>query len=140
MEWPFTIVSIMLTIFDVHYQRASFNGKIISQEYHSWKFLNAVRHATNLNSTLTNENNQILIETPEGIRYKIIQIAWYVARRIVSYISVWDTISTGNLIGLIKLWSQVTIVFDNKVEITAQVWQKVIDGETIIGIVKNKTT
>ena len=38
---------------------------------------------------------------------------------------------------MIKFWSQVTIIFDSNVEVQAKVWDKVVDGETVLAILKD---
>ncbi len=131
-NWPKTIVSIMMTPMDVHRQRSPNNATLIEQEYHKWLFLNAIKDAENWNATYQNEHNSMLFETKDWIRFKVIQIAGFVARRIVSKIETWQFLRQWDIIWLIKLWSQVTIVFDDNVEIIAKVWDNVIDWETII--------
>ena len=96
--------------------------------------MNAVKGADNLEATLQNEYNLMLFEREDGVRYAIVQIAGVVARRIVSYLDIGDAVSQGDVIGLIKLGSQVTIIFDSNVEVIAKVGDVVIDGETVIGI------
>lgn len=135
---PYTLVSIMMTPMDVHFQRAPQDSVLIDQQHHHGKFHNAVRKAKNLKSTFNNENNQMTFETPRGIRYKVIQIAGYMARRIVSHVSIGQEVKQGDVIWLIKLGSQVTIVFDHQVEVIARIGQKVIDGETILALTKTE--
>jgi phosphatidylserine decarboxylase len=55
--------------------------------------MNAIHKASKLRSTFSNEHNQILFETEQGIRYKVIQIAGYVARKIVSYVRPGETVT-----------------------------------------------
>ena len=90
----------------------------------------------NMKSTFQNEYNSMLFEKDNWIRFKIIQIAWKLARRIVSYIDIDDEVKQWDTIWLIKFWSQVSIVFDKNVEITANIWDKVIDWETILAKLK----
>jgi phosphatidylserine decarboxylase len=59
------------------------------------------------------------------------------AKRIVSYLHVGDEKNQGEVIGLIKFGSQVSIIFDSQVEVVAQVGDTVIDGETILAKVKS---
>lgn len=135
---PFTIVSIMMTPMDVHYQRAPYDSIILDQAHYPGKFYNAVRKSKTLKSTFRNENNQMLFETDTGIRYKVIQIAGLLARRIVSYIKPWQEVQQGDVIGLIKFGSQVTIVFDNQVDVIARIGQKVVDGETVLALTRQE--
>jgi len=131
-----TIISIALTLHNVHYQKAPQNSKLIYQKHTNWKFLNAIRNAHNLQATFQNEHNQMLFETPEGIKYKIIQIAWIVTRRIVGYWQINQEFQQWENIWLIKFGSQVTIIFDDQVDIIAKLWQTVIDGETVLATKK----
>ncbi len=135
--WKKTIVSIMMTPMDVHRQRAPLDAKLITQEYKKWLFLNAMKDAESWDATYQNEHNSMLFETSDWVRFKVIQIAWFVARRIVSKIEIWQELKQWEIIGLIKLWSQVTIIFDDNVEIVAKVGDVVVDGESIIAKRKN---
>ena len=92
-----------------------------------------------MKSTLQNEYNAMLFETDEWVRYRIVQIAWTVARRIVSFMDVEDEVTQWEVIWLIKFWSQVTIIFDSNVEVIAKVWDKVVDWETVLAKMKENT-
>jgi phosphatidylserine decarboxylase len=78
----------------------------------------------------------MLFEREDGIRFRVIQIAGFLVRRIVSYIEPGDEVEQGEIIGLIKFGSQVTIIFDQNVEVLVKEGDKVIDGETILGKLK----
>ena len=83
------------------------------------------------------EKNAMLFESNNWVRYRIVQIAWTMARRIVSFVDINDKVNQWEVIWLIKFWSQVTIIFDSNVEVIAKVWDKVIDGETILAKMKD---
>ena len=127
-----TMVSIMMTFADAHYQRSPNNARLIEQVYVHGKKRNAIRLDPTMKSTLQNEYNAMLFETENGVRYRIVQIAWMVARRIVSLVDVEDEVAQWEVIWLIKFGSQVTIIFDNNIEVTANVWDKVVDWETVL--------
>ncbi len=127
------MVSIMMTPVNVHYQRAPTDATLLEQVYVVGKKKNVMKGDL-VDVILQNEYNAMLFEREDGIRYRIVQIAGVVARRIVSYLEVGDMVSQGEVIGLIKLGSQVTIIFDSNVEVIAKVGDVVIDGETVIGI------
>jgi phosphatidylserine decarboxylase len=80
----------------------------------------------------------MLFEREDGIRFRVIQIAGFLVRRIVSYIEPGDEVEQGEIIGLIKFGSQVTIIFDKNVEVLVKEGDKVIDGETILGKLKGE--
>jgi len=129
-----TMVSIMMTPLNVHYQRAPQTSTLIAQTYQTGKFLNAI--ASGLDATFQNEYNAMLFETPNKMKFKVIQIAGFLARRIVSFLEVWQSVKQGELIGLIKLGSQVTIIFDKNVSVQAKVGDTVHEGLTILGTLK----
>ena len=130
------MVSIMMTPMNVHYQRSPSNATLIEEKYVRGKRRNAMKKDPTMKSTLQNEYNAMLFETKKWVRYKIIQIAWTMARRIVSFVDVDDKVTQWEIIWLIRFGSQVTIIFDNNVEVVAKVWDKVIDGETVLAKMK----
>lgn len=131
-----TMVSIMMTPLNVHYQRSPNNATLIEEKYVRGKKRNAMKTDPTMKSTLQNEYNAMFFETDNWIHYRIVQIAWTVARRIVSFLDVDDKVEQWEIIWLIKFWSQVTIIFDNNVEVIAKVWDKVTDWETILAKIK----
>ncbi len=133
-----TMVSIMMTPLDVHYQRSPNDATLIEEEYVRGKRRNAMKTDPTMKSTLQNEYNAMLFEADNWVRYRIVQIAWTVARRIVSYVDVEDKVEQWQVIWMIRFWSQVTIIFDNNVEVLAKVWDKVVDGETVLAKLKTK--
>ncbi len=131
-----TMVSIMMTPMNVHYQRSPNNAILIEEKYVRWRKRNAMKKDPSMKSTLQNEYNAMLFESNNWVRYRIIQIAWAMARRIVSFVDIDDEVAQWDVIWLIKFWSQVTIIFDSNVEVVAKIWDKVIDGETVLARMK----
>lgn len=132
------LISIMMTPMDVHYQRVSTDAHLIKQEYFAWKFRNAMTEPNK--TTYENENNQTLRETESWNRYKIIQIAWKLARRIESFVQVGQKFNKWDVFGIIKLGSKTTIILPDNVKILVHSWDYVTDGESIIWsfVEKNK--
>lgn len=133
-----TMVSIMMTPLDVHYQRAPSDATLIEEKYVRWRRYNAMKTDPTMKSTLQNEYNAMLFESDNGVRYRIVQIAWTMARRIVSFVDIEDEVEKWEVIWLIKFWSQVTIIFDSNVEIIANIWDRVVDGETVLAVMKDE--
>jgi len=131
-----TMVSIMMTPANVHYQRSPNNATLIEEKYVRWKRRNAMKTDPTMKSTLQNEYNAMLFEANNWVRYRIVQIAWTLARRIVSFVDIDDEVLQWEVIWLIKFWSQVTIIFDSNVEVIAKIWDKVIDWETVLAKMK----
>lgn len=134
-----TMVSIMMTPLNVHYQRSPNNATLIEEKYVRWRRRNATKTDPTMKSTLQNEYNAMLFESDNWVRYRIVQIAWTLARRIVSFVDIEDEVEQWEVIGLIKFGSQVTIIFDNNVEVIAKVWDKVVDWETVLAKMKKTT-
>lgn len=128
-----TIVSIQMTPMDVHYQRAPQAGKVVSELHTEGDFNNAIVMSNDYGIRFENEHNEILFETTTGTRYKIIQIAGFVARRIEDYVKPQQEVKQGEVVGLIKLGSQVTVIFPQGVEVMVKPGDVTIDGETVIG-------
>jgi len=131
-----TLVSIMMTPFDVHFQKAPTAATLIAQDYTEGYFYNAMKTKKGMRSTFQNEYNNMLFWTDEGYRFRVIQIAWFFARRIVPYLSLQDQVSQWDPIWHIKFWSQVSVILDDNFEVKVNVWDKVIDWETVIAVKK----
>ena len=80
-----------------------------------------------------NEHNEMLFESASGKKYKVVQIAGFLARRIEDYVQTEQQVKQGEIIGLIKLGSQVTVIFPHDVTPIVKVGEVTIDGETVIG-------
>ncbi len=130
------LIAIEMDISNVHYQRAPIKSTLISKEYTPGKFKNALIQTNEYGMRLENERNSLLFETESGLKYKVIQIAGLVARRIVDYIEPNQKLDQGDIIGLIKLGSQVSLILPSTLEPAIGVGDKVIDGETIIAKIK----
>jgi phosphatidylserine decarboxylase len=123
------VIVIMMTPFNVHYQRAPLDGIVESVRYSKGRFLNAVNDAGSLRS-LQNERNEVLISTKAG-RVKVVQVAGFLARRIRCFIKPKQKIHKGEEIGLICLGSQVILIIP-KLRLAVKEGQRVTDGETVI--------
>ncbi len=121
------IVSIFMSPLDVHYNRTPLSGDIVSVRHSAGKFL----PANTFRSGLINEKTEIVIKNAV-IRVKIIQIAGFLAKRIETFVQPNDKVKKGQLVGLINLGSQVTLVLPRSVTLTVSKGQKVTAGETII--------
>ena len=122
-------VSIFMSVFNVHVNRMPVGGKILKVIYHPGKFFSA-----NLEkASAQNENNRILIETPNGHRIMVVQIAGLIARRIACWIREGDTVRVGQRFGLIRFGSRLELYLPPGCRIIARPCQKVRAGETILG-------
>ncbi len=123
-------ISIFMSLFDVHVNRSPINGKIIDVVYNKGKYLPAYREK----ASMDNEQNAFLIEGRSGRRIVVVQIAGLVARRIVSYKKPKDSVSKGEIIGLIRYGSRLDVYLQDELDEFVNVDEKVKAGETILGV------
>jgi phosphatidylserine decarboxylase len=123
-----TVVSIFLSPFDVHVNRAPIAGQVIDVTYTKGRFV----AATSDNASLVNEQNALTIK---GERMTVVckQIAGVLARRIVCWKRPGESLELGERFGLIKFGSRTDLVLPKGVEVLVKVGQRVSGGVTIIG-------
>jgi phosphatidylserine decarboxylase len=125
---PVTRVSIFMSVFDVHINRAPIAGRITRIVYIAGKFLNADLDK----ASEDNERQHILVEGSEGVRVGFTQIAGLVARRIVPWIKVGDFVGAGQRVGLIRFGSRVDVYLPAGTAPQVMLGQRTIAGETIV--------
>ena len=126
-----TMISIVMNVTNVHYQRAPQSAKLLSKQYVEGSFNNAVANDNPFGIRFENEHNVMLFESSDGKRYKVIQIAGLLARRIVDFVQPGKEKKKGDLIGLIKLGSQVTVILPSGVQPKVTVGQTILDGDVL---------
>jgi phosphatidylserine decarboxylase len=84
-------------------------------------------------SSLLNEQNAFVLETEDRLRILLIQIAGFVARRIVCYAKAGDTLRMGEIFGMIRFGSRIDLYLPAGVKPVVKVGQHVKGGESIIG-------
>ncbi len=100
------IVSIFMSLFSVHINRAPIAGMVTAQTHMPGSFRAAQRFPRAL---LENERNEITIQS-HSLRLKVIQVAGLVARRIQSGVTVGQRVGKGQRIGRINLGSQCNLI------------------------------
>jgi phosphatidylserine decarboxylase len=123
-----TLVSIFLSPFDVHINRAPIRGRITDVVYSPGKYL----MATNEMASLVNEQNTLTIQG-EKITVVCKQIAGILARRIVCWKGKGDTLKLGERFGMIKFSSRTDVVLPANVKVTVTEGARVRGGTTVIG-------
>jgi len=124
-----TKLSIFLSIFDVHVNRSPIGGRIDAIDYKRGKFKPAFNHA----ASIENERNTIMVSAGD-VKLVFTQIAGILARRIVCWKKVGDTVAKGELIGLIRFGSRVDVLFPAGTEVTVRAGARVLGGSTPIGM------
>ena len=126
-----TRLSIFLSIFNVHVNRSPIAGRIEAIDYRPGKFKAAFNHA----ASVENERNVIMV-AQGNVKLVFTQIAGLIARRIVCWKKVGDTVAKGELIGLIRFGSRVDVLFPAGTDVTVERGARVRGGSTPIGIIK----
>jgi phosphatidylserine decarboxylase len=125
----YTRISVFMSPLDVHVNRAPVAGDITALKPVKGKFLAAFRDAASEH----NERNSIRIKDERGRDHELIQIAGYLARRIVCYVRPNQRLQRGERIGLIMFGSRVDHFLPPGYRVAVQVGDRVRAGETIIG-------
>jgi phosphatidylserine decarboxylase len=125
---PVTRVSIFMSVFDVHINRAPIGGTVRRVVYIPGKFLNADLDK----ASEENERQHFLIERGDGLQIGFTQIAGLIARRIVPFVKAGDIVAVGQRIGLIRFGSRVDVYLPEGTEPQVLVGQRVVAGETVL--------
>lgn len=120
-------ITIFLSVFDVHVQRAPVSGMVEYRAYKPGKYAVAwLEKASD-----DNEQAALGIATPHG-KVLVKQIAGLVARRIVTDPSEGDTVERGHRIGLIRFGSRVDMFLPLEWEVTCKVGDRARVGVTVL--------
>jgi len=125
---PVTRVSIFMSVFDVHINRAPIGGTVRRVVYMPGRFVNADLDK----ASDDNERQHILIQRRDGTVIGMTQIAGLIARRIVPFVKPGDIIAAGQRIGLIRFGSRVDVYLPANTDPAVILGQKVVAGETVL--------
>jgi len=134
-DWPgdsdkqVRLVSIFLSVFNVHVNRIPIAGKVVDVKYQPGKFYKAFERE----AITQNERMEITIDSTRG-RVKFAQVAGILARRVVCSLKGGEEVHSGERFGLIRFGSRVDIFLEPQVELKVKVGDKVKGGESIIGV------
>lgn len=124
-------ISIFLSVWDVHINRAPYGGIVQNVVYTPGEFLAAYRQE----ASLVNEANTITI-AGHGQEFIVKQIAGVLARRIVCRVRPGDRLEKGQRYGLIRFGSRTDVLLPAAAEIVVQVGDTVRGGETVLAFLK----
>jgi phosphatidylserine decarboxylase len=125
---PLPRVSIFLSIFDAHVQRAPIDGEVVTVVHRPGLFGSAELEAASEH----NERNSVVIRTPEGVEVLAVQIAGLVARRIVCNAKVGDKLAIGETYGLIRYGSRLDTYLPAGSNVLVSAGQRAVAGETVL--------
>lgn len=127
-EGKVTRISIFMSVFDVHINRAPIGGVIRRLIYIPGKFMNADLDK----ASDENERQHILMERGDGVAIGFTQIAGLIARRIVPFVRPGDMLAVGQRVGLIRFGSRVDVYLPAGTDAKVLIGQKMIAGETVL--------
>lgn len=128
---PLVRVSVFMSVFDCHVNRAPIAGRVTAVVYRPGKFFNASLDK----ASDENERNALAIEMPDGRRIAVVQIAGLVARRIMCWKKPGDSVRTGERFGLIRFGSRLDVYLPEGVQPQVALGQTMIAGESIIALI-----
>lgn len=123
-------VSIFMSVFNVHVNRAPISGKVVDSFYTKGKFFD-VRDER---ATFENEQRGLVIEVAPGSLMVVVQVAGLIARRIICYAKTGDQLIRGQRYGLIRFGSRLDVYLPLGTTIKVPMGQKTVAGETVLGI------
>jgi len=121
-------VSVFMNVFNVHSNRAPVDGRIERVSYFPGRFLSA-----NLDkASEQNERNALLIRAADGSLVTCVQVAGLVARRILCYVDVGDTLARGQRFGFIRFGSRVDVYLPPTARLRVGIGEKVHATSSIL--------
>jgi phosphatidylserine decarboxylase len=130
---PMQRVSIFMSVFDCHVNRAPVAGRVTKVAYRPGVFLNADLDK----ASESNERNGLVIENGYG-RFGVVQIAGLIARRIVCFVRQGEALGAGDRFGLIRFGSRVDVYMPGAVRLLVTIGSKAIAGETVLAELRSK--
>lgn len=124
---PLPRISIFMSVFNCHVNRAPATGRVDRIVYRPGKFINAELDK----ASEDNERNSLVIATPNG-QIGVIQIAGLVARRIVCFVREGQSMSAGERFGLIRFGSRLDVFLPDGAKPLVAEGQTAVAGETVL--------
>jgi len=125
-------ISVFMSPLDVHVNRAPVDGEVVGVHYNAGKYFAAYAEK----ASLDNEQNAIVMRMDDGRGLAFVQIAGFLARRIVCRVTRGDRCRQGERVGMIKLGSRVDIFVAGRVDLSVKLGDRVRAGETVLGVLR----
>lgn len=122
------MISIFMSVFNVHANWIPVDGVITKKEHHNGRFMAAWLPK----ASTDNERSTVVIETPSGTEVLVRQVAGAVARRIVTYPAVGEECFIDEHMGFIKFGSRVDVYLPLGTQPLVHVDQRTTGNETIL--------
>lgn len=124
---PLLRISIFMSVFSVHVNRAPVSGTVDALHYRPGKFVSVADKDSE-----DNERQEICMVAKNGKRIGFIQIAGLVARRIYCPLQIGDTLKAGQIFGMIRFGSRLDVFLPKGVEPKVLLGQVSVAGETVL--------
>ena len=121
-------ISVFMNVFNAHSNRSPVDGTVQNAWYHAGSFM----HAELAKASFDNERSALWIKTPSGRDVTCVQVAGFVARRILCYAKTGQTLARGERFGFIRFGSRVDIYLPTDAVVLASVGDKVYATESIL--------
>ena len=125
-------ICVFMNVFNVHVNRSPVQGRVEQIVYKKGQFLNASLDK----ASDKNERSSLVVNTDNGAKIVVVQIAGLIARRILSFISLNHQLHQGERFGLIRFGSRVDIYMPLDAKEKCKVGDKVVAGESILAALK----
>lgn len=125
-------VSIFMSPMDVHVNRAPVSGVIETIEYNKGRFFKADLDK----ASEENEHNWVVMKSDLGPKIAFVQIAGFVARRIVCYVQSGMRLARGERYGMIRFGSRMEIIVPADSEILVKPGERTVAGLTKLARLK----
>ena len=125
-------ICVFMNVFNVHVNRSPIQGRVETIVYKKGQFLNASLDK----ASDKNERSSLILNSENGAKIIVVQIAGLIARRILSFISSSDQLNQGERFGLIRFGSRVDIYMPLDAVEKCKVGDKVVAGESILATLK----
>lgn len=125
---PLVRIAIHMDVFDCHVNRIPIDGTVTRAEYIPGLFLNLAFDK----ASEDNERRLLRITTAEGRHVGCVQIAGFVARRIVSAVERGQTVRAGEYFGMIRFGSRLDVYLPDGAAPLVAAGQKMVAGETVL--------
>lgn len=127
---PATRISIFMSPLDVHVNRAPADGEVVGVHYNPGRYFAAFSEK----ASLDNEQNAVVLRAADGRSLVFVQIAGFLARRIVCRVRVGDRLRRGQRVGMIKLGSRVDIHIPGRVMLRVGPGERVRAGVSVLAV------
>lgn len=123
-------ISIFMSPANVHINRIPMSGKVEYSQYHKGKYL----VAWSPKSSTENERHSVVIKS-DTAEILVKQIAGAMAKRIVNYLKVGQSVAQGNEMGFIKFGSRVDVLLPVGTQLNVKLNQQVKGGVTVLATI-----